>query len=319
MKFDLTTFGETMIRISVRSGWKFINSAEADIHIGGTESNVAIALARLGMKAAWLSRLTDNYLGRRIEADVSRHGVDTSALIWTDKDRVGAYFMEFAVPPRQTTVLYDRKHSAASKLAPEDIDWKYLLDTRIIHLTGITPALSASCRRAVAEAVKKARARKIPISFDVNYRSKLWGPRAAEKALSPLLPDCTLAIMTLDDAATVFGIEGEPEKVAVDVHERFRPRVAVITAGMKGGFAYDGKLLLREPAYSKRGIIDRVGAGDAFAAGLIFGFLRDDLQLGLRYGIATSVMKMGMHGDVFWFTRDEVEQVIKTRGGDVRR
>jgi 2-dehydro-3-deoxygluconokinase len=319
MKFDMTTFGETMIRISVRAGKKFINSTEADIHIGGAESNAAITLARLGMKAAWISRLSDNYLGKRIEADVARHGVDTSEVIWTDKDRVGTYFMEFAVPPRAITALYDRAHSAASKLRPEDINWDYLLNTRVLHLSGITPALSKSCHRAAVEAVKQARARKVPISFDINYRSKLWSPKAAAKAIAPLIPDCTLAIMNVDEAAAVLGVKGEPDKVAVEVYDRYHPKVAVITAGLAGSFAWDGKTLLHEPAYPNREIIDRVGAGDAFAGGLIYGYLHNDLQLGLRFGIATSVMKLGMHGDTFWFTKEEVEQVIRSRGGDVER
>jgi 2-dehydro-3-deoxygluconokinase len=319
MKFDMTTFGETMIRISVRPGSKFINTAEADMHIGGAESNAAITLSRLGMKTAWVSRLTRNDLGRKIEGDISRHGVDTSGVVWTDEDRIGLYFMEFAVPPRAIAALYDRKNSAASKLTPEKIDWKFLLNTRMLHLTGITPALSPGCRRASIEAVKKAKAKKVPICFDVNYRAKLWGPKAAARTIAPLLPDCTLAMMNAEEAATVFGIKGEPEKVAVDVYERFRPKVAVITAGLKGAFAWDGKKLLHEPAYPNRGIIDRVGAGDAFAAGLIFGFLQGDLQMGLRYGIATSVMKLGLRGDVFWFTKEEVDEVIRTRGGDVNR
>jgi len=319
MKLDMTTFGEAMLRISVRAGDKFINSTGADLHVGGAESNAAITLSRLGMKTGWVSRLTDNYLGRRIEADVSRHGVDTSEVVWTDKDRVGTCFMEFAVPPRAITALYDRANSAASRLKPEDINWDYLLNTRILHLSGITPALSKSCHRAVVEAVRNARARKVPISFDVNYRSKLWSPKAAAKAIGPLMPDCTLAIMNAEEAGTVLGVKGEPDNVAVEVYDRFHPQIVVITAGLKGSFAWDGKRLLHEPAYQNRGIIDRVGAGDAFAGGLLYGYLHDDLQLGMRFGIATSVMKMGLHGDTFWFTKEEVERVIRSRGGDIER
>ena len=319
MKFDMTTFGETMIRVSVRSGAKFINSPEADINVGGAESNAAVALARLGMKTAWTSILTDNHLGRRIEGDISAHGVDTSAVVWTSKDRVGTYFVEFAAPPRAATVLYDRKGSAASKLGPADIDWKYLLNTRILHLTGITPALSASCKRAVTEAVEKARARKIPVAFDVNYRAKLWSPKVAAKTLAPLLPKCALVVLSITEAARIFGLEGEPEELAKAVYERFRPGAVIITTGLKGAFAWDGKTLFHEPAYKIREVVDRVGAGDAFAAGLIFGYLQGDLQLGLRYGVATSAMKLGMRGDLFWATKDEVDHVIQTRGGDVER
>jgi len=319
MKFDMTTFGETMIRISVRPGQTFANSTEADIHVGGAESNAAVTLSRLGMKTAWISRLTDNWLGRRIEADISRHGVNTSGIIWTNADRVGTYFIEFATPPRATTALYDRRRSAASKLKPEDLDWDFLLNARILHLTGITPALSPSCRRAVVEAIKRAKAKGIPISFDVNYRSKLWKPGAAAKVIAPLLRDCTIAIMTREDAATLFKIEGDPEKTVAEIRKQLGPEIAVLTMGGEGGVVWNGKTLLRERGYPLREVIDRVGAGDAFSAGLIFGYLKKDLMLGLKYGIATSAMKLGMRGDLFWSDRAEVDQVIRSRGGDVQR
>lgn len=319
MKFDMTTFGETMIRISVRPGKSLENATETDFYTGGTESNTAVALARLGMKTAWVSRLTDNPLGRRIEADVSRHGVDTGGIIWTTKDRVGTYYVEFATPPRATSAFYDRKRSAISRIKPEEVDWAFLLNTRIIHLTGITPALSASCRRAVAEAIKKARREKIPVSFDVNYRAKLWSPETAATTIGPMLKDCTIAIMTRDDAATVFKLTGEPEDVVKEIRARFKPEISVLTLGGEGGLVWDGKTLLFEPGYPLRGVIDRLGAGDAFAAGMIYGFLKKDLMLGLRFGIATSAMKLGMRGDNFWSSLAEVEEVIRTKGGDVRR
>jgi 2-dehydro-3-deoxygluconokinase len=319
MKFDMTTFGETMIRISVRPGRILENTTKTDFYTGGTESNTALALARLGMKTAWVSRLTDNPLGRRIEADVSRHGVDTSGVIWTDKDRIGTYFVEFATPPRFTSALYDRRRSAISRIKLEEIDWKFLLNTRIIHLTGITPALSPGCRRAVAEAIKRARARKIPVSFDVNYRAKLWKPEAAAKAIAPLLSDCTIAIMTRDDAERLFKLKGEPEKIVKEIRERYRPEISVLTMAGEGGLVWDGKKLLFEPGYPLRGVIDRLGAGDAFSAGMIYGFLKNDLMLGLKFGIATSAMKLGMRSDNFWSSLSEVEEVIRSRGGDVRR
>ena len=319
MKFDMTTFGETMIRISVRPGQTLENTTRTDFYTGGTESNTAVALARLGMKTAWVSRLTDNPLGRRVEADVSRHGVDTSGIIWTEKDRVGTYYVEFATPPRATAAFYDRKNSAISRIKPGDIDWKFLLNTRIIHLTGITPALSASCHRAVAEAIKRARAKRIPISFDVNYRAKLWKPQAAAKVIGPMLKDCTLAIMTRDDAANVFRLTGEPENVVKEIRARFGPKIAVLTMAGEGGLVWDGRKMLFEQGYTLRGVIDRLGAGDAFSAGMIYGYLKNDLMLGLKFGIATSAMKLGMRGDNFWSSLAEVEEVIRSRGGDVRR
>lgn len=319
MKFDLITFGETMVRISACPGQGLEYATRVDLYTGGTESNTAVALARLGLKSAWVSRLPDNPLGRRIAADVSRHGVDVSGVIWTKDERAGVYFVEFATPPRSTTVTYDRKNSAVSRLTPRDLDWKFLLNTRILHLTGITPALSASCAKAVAHAIKRARAKKVSVSFDVNYRAKLWPPTSAAKTLEPLMRGVTLLVMTREDAKTVFNLSGEPEQVVRAVKKRFAPSIAVLTMGGKGALAFDGRKLLSEPGFPDVQPIDRLGAGDAFTAGLIFGFLRRDLALGLKYGIATSAMKMGMRGDYFWGSREEVEQVIRGRGGDVRR
>jgi 2-dehydro-3-deoxygluconokinase len=153
----------------------------------------------------------------------------------------------------------------------------------------------------------------------VNYRSKLWKPRAAAKTIGPLLKDCTLAIMTRDDAATVFNLRGEPEQVVREIRRRFGPEIAVLTMGGEGGLVWDGATLLFEPGYPLRGVIDRLGAGDAFSAGMIYGYLKNDLMLGLRFGIATSAMKLGMRGDYFWSSLAEVEEVIRSKGGDVRR
>ena len=319
MKFDLATFGETMIRISVRPGQTLETATSVDLYTGGTESNTAVCAARLGLRAAWVSRLPNNPLGRRIERDAARHGVDTSHVIWTNQDRAGTYYLEMATPPRAGSVTYDRKFSAVSKLKPRELDLNFLLNTRILHLTGITPALSPSCRSAVALAVKTAHQRKVPVSFDVNYRSKLWKPQTAAKTLAPLLAGSTLLVMTREDAAAVFGLNQEPEAVVREIRSRFEPKVAVLTLGGQGALAWDGKRLLQEPGLPMKEVVDRLGAGDAFTAGLIYGWLKNDLQLGLKFGIATSAMKMGMMGDYFWAGKDEVEQVIKSHGRDVRR
>lgn len=319
MKFDMTTFGETMIRISIRAGKSIANTNEAELYTGGTESNTAVALSRLGLKTAWVSRLTDNSLGRRIEADISRYGVDTSKIIWTKDDRVGSYYVEFAIPPRKISVLYDRKHTAISKLKPDELDWNFLLNTRIIHLTGITPALSSSCKDAVEEAIKRAKRANIPISFDVNYRAKLWKQEEARNTLSPLIQDISLLIMTKDDAETVFNIKGEPDSVIRKIKDLFKPEVAVLTVGAKGALCFDSKKIFSEAGFQLGEVVDRLGAGDAFTAGMIFGFLKEDLELGLKYGVAMSAMKMGMLGDYFWATKEDVEEVIKASSGDIRR
>ena len=319
MKFDVTTFGETMVRLSVRPGQNLSNTSEIDIHTGGTESNTAVALARIGMKTAWLSRLTDNPLGRRVEFDIKRHGVDTNGVIWTAEDRVGSYYVEFNTPPRSSSVIYDRKFSAVSKMTAKEIDWKFLLNTKLLHLTGITPALSTSCKAVVEEAIKKAKAKKVPVSIDVNYRAKLWKPEQAEKVLGPILREIPLLVMTKEDAEAVFNLRGDYEHVVRKMRMLFRCEVAVLTLGGKGAMAWDGRELLSEPGYPLVEVVDRLGAGDAFTAGIIYGYLKKDLALGLKYGIAMSAMKIGMRGDYWWSNKAEVDQVLKSREGGVSR
>jgi len=319
MKFDLTTLGETMIRISVRPGQTLENATEVSLHTGGAEANTAIGGARLGLKTAWVSRLTDNPLGRRVAADLGRHGVDTSAVIWTREDRVGTYYVEFATPPRSSAVTYDRRYSAIARIKPTELPWKFLLNTRILHLTGITPALSPGCRRAVELAIQKARARKVPVSFDVNYRAKLWTPKAAAKVIGPMLAKATIAIMTQEDASALFALQGDPKQVVREIRKRFQCPIAVLTMGGTGCLAWDGKRLFTESGYPLSAVVDRLGAGDVFSAGFIWGYLRKDLRLGLQFGVAASAMKLGMQGDHFWSSRAEVEQVIRSRGGDVKR
>ena len=159
----------------------------------------------------------------------------------------------------------------------------------------------------------------MPISFDVNYRAKLWKPGTAARILSPFLRQATLTVMTREDAATVFKIVGDPETVVKKIRKQLAPDIAILTMGREGALAWDGHELLYEAGRPVNEIIDRVGAGDAFAAGLIFGFLKKDLPLGLRYGMFMSSMKMGMRGDMFWGTRKDVDDAIESQTREMQR
>src|SRR5579872_1299621 len=184
--FDVITFGETMIRLSPPGHARLEATDLLECRTGGSESNTAIALARLGRRAAWWSRLPDNPLGRKIATQVARWGVDTSLILWAETGRAGVYFIEFGAPPRPHHVYYDRADSAASHLTPDMVDWAQLDGARHLHLTGITPALSAGCAATVAHAAHEARARGLTVSLDINYRRKLWTPAQAKKMLAPL-------------------------------------------------------------------------------------------------------------------------------------
>src|SRR5713101_2552415 len=175
MPYDLITFGEAMVRLSP-PGWRRLEQARSlDVQVGGAELNTAVALARLGRRAAWVSRLTDNPLGRLIANQAREAGVGTEHVLWTADDRVGLYFLEFGAAPRASSVLYDRKGAAIAGIQPGLVDWRAVFaGARWFHVTGITPALSAGAAETTREALQAARAASVRTSIDLNYRAKLW-------------------------------------------------------------------------------------------------------------------------------------------------
>ncbi|HOK79757.1 MAG TPA: sugar kinase [bacterium] len=168
---EVVTIGETMIRLSTTNYQTIEQSDTLAFSVAGSESNVAISLSRLGIKTMWISKLINNFLGRKIVQEITKHGVDTSRVIWTDTGKIGLYFIEYGSVPRTTKIIYDRKNSAINSLKPEEIEWNCLDDTRLIHLTGITPALSKNCAKLVKTAIAEAKKRRKAISFDLNYRT----------------------------------------------------------------------------------------------------------------------------------------------------
>lgn len=299
-----------MLRLSVSEGERLERAERLDVWPGGAESNVAVAVARMGFRAGWISRLPASPLGRRIERAIHAGGVDTSRVIWTDDGRVGTYFIEYAPPPRRIEVVYDRRDSAAAQMTPEEIPWEYLLDTRLLHLTGITPGLSSSCLAVMAEVCDRARRAGLTLSIDVNYRAKLWTASEAAEALLPLLRKATLVICGEADAAALFGIQGEPEDVLRELQRLAGSPLAVLTIGERGALALDGdRRLLAQPAVPAT-IVDRIGAGDAFSAGVLCGLLEGSLETGLRYGAAMGAHKLTTFGDMLCATRAEIMELL---------
>ncbi|MFN3705841.1 MAG: sugar kinase [Thermoflexales bacterium] len=166
-QYDFVTLGEAMVRLSPPGFQRIAQAQSFDFQIGGAESNVAINLAWLGFRTAWLSRMPDNLLGRRVVSLIASHGVDTSGVRFVPGERVGVYFIELATPPRPNRVIYDRAGSAASRMTAADVDFDRIARARWLHMTGITPALSASCRAMTADVLRFARERGLTVSFDV--------------------------------------------------------------------------------------------------------------------------------------------------------
>jgi 2-dehydro-3-deoxygluconokinase len=317
-RFELTTIGETMLRLSVPLGRRLADSRSLDLEIGGAESNVCVALSRLRRRCGWISRLPDQALGDAVLRSLRADGVDVAAVRQVPGERLGTYFIEYGSQPRNIQVIYDRANSAAANLQPADIDWDYLLDTRILHLTGITAALSANCYAVVAEAVRRARAAGVMLSFDVNYRSKLWDAKRAGEQLRPLIAEADLLFCKSADASLLFGCSGEPEAQMQALQQLTRAQAICCTFGERGAALLQGESFVQQPAVPVQ-IVDRIGSGDAFAAGVLDGMLDADLAQGLKRGVALAAIALSQHGDRVLTTRSELESVIGQAGGDVSR
>lgn len=318
MRFDVVTFGETMLRLSP-DGFQTLEQAETyQVRCAGTESNVAVGLARLGLRVAWFSRLVDNPLGRKVAASLRGHGVDVSHVIWTGQGRIGIAFMEIGVPPRPSEVVYDRAGSVFSQMQESDVDWSLFAQARHLHVTGITPALGPSCSACVSRAVRRARESGATLSFDVNYRRKLWKPEAAAATLGPLMAGVDVLFLTSEDAAELFGIRGEPETAVRLTAERYRSRWTVLTLGAQGAAALAGDQFALQPGYPTN-VVDRIGAGDAFVAGFLFGYFQGELRRALQLGLAMAAIKMTTPGDLTYTTLRQVEELIAGVTPSVRR
>lgn len=306
---DVVTIGETMLRLSPPPGVSLEHAAEFSVRAAGTESNVAITLCRLGTSAGWISRLVDNPLGRRVAAEIRAHGVDVSRVLWTADGRIGTYFVEPAVTPRSARVIYDRGHSAFATIDPNQVDWAYVRTARHLHLTGITPSLSPACRALAARAATEARSAGRTVSFDINYRARLWPPEDARTALQSMLEGVDVIFSTAEDARMLLDSKGPAEETCELIARRFRPRVAVVTDDVRCVCAQGGRLITRD-GYQVTAV-DRIGAGDAFAGGFIHGWLGEDsIERGLEYGMAAAALKHTYHGDVAWITLDDVRNLI---------
>src|SRR5437667_1747457 len=325
MATDVVTFGEAMIRLAPPQFRRLEQARSLDVQVGGAELNTAVAAARLGRSSAWVSRLTNNPLGRLIANHAREAGVSTEHVVWTEDDRVGLYFLEFGAAPRASSVLYDRKNAAIAGLKPGVVPWaKVFAGAKWFHVTGITPGLSASAAEVTKEALVAAKVAGLQTSVDLNYRVKLWTPEQAGKCMAELMANTDVLITTEEDIERVFGIKGKNYEEAADLTaQRFGLKVIAITVRENPlvwknswtAIAYQKGQILRTKSYEVE-IVDRLGAGDSFASGLIHGLLDGDLQKALDFGVAASALKHTIPGDFNWITRDEVESMLK--GGGLR-
>lgn len=312
--FDATTFGEIMLRLSVPSGERLeaakkLAAKKLDVYPAGAEANVATLLARLEKKVSWAGALPKNPLGRIASNHLQLAGVDLSNIIWREQGRLGTYYVEFAEPPRGIQVTYDRAYSSTTTLTAQDVNWRSLLDTRILHLTGITPPLSDSCHEIMLQALQKAKEKNIPISFDVNYRQKLWTEKQAQEILVPMIQNVEILFCSQADATRLFGCGGEMDEIAEAMLKMSRAKYVVVTFGENGAMAWDGEIWKHEPARPTK-IIDRLGAGDALAAGVLYGWLHGNIAQGLKYGVTLSALALSQLGDAVITTKAELASLV---------
>lgn len=339
--YDIVTFGEAMIRLSPPHFQRLEQTRTLDVQVGGGEYNVAVAGARLGLKTAWVSRLPDNPLGRVIANRAREHGVDTSHVVWTSEGRAGLYFLELGASPRASSVLYDRALSAISQARPGEIPWGRILQgTKVFHVSGITPALSASAAETTREALEAARAAGATVSYDLNYRKKLWPPARAREVQEPLMRLVNVLLSNEEDPKVVFGIGGDEadagfktlsaegyRSIARRLQERFGFDAVAITLRESpsvwknhwSALVYEGGRFHEDRKYELE-IVDRLGGGDSFSAGLLYGLVtRKSYEYGLKFGLAFSALKHTHPGDINWATREEVEELMKGGGARVVR
>lgn len=329
---QVITFGEVMLRLATSGFTRYSQATHLELTYGGGEANVAVSLANFGLDAAFVTRLPKNDIAERAVAELRGLGVNTS-FIARGGERMGIYFLESGASQRASKVTYDRAHSAISEIAPGMIDWPQVFEgARWFHWTGITPALSDSAAATVREACEAAKSAGLTISTDLNYRKKLWSRDKAGQVMGDLMRFVDVCIANEEDAESVFGIKGAhvesgviEHEVYVDVarqlSERFGFKQVAITLRESINASRNGwsAMLFQngEAFFSNRydiTIVDRVGGGDSFGAGLIYGSLKGmTLQESLEWAVAASALKHTIPGD---YNRVTVAEVDALAGGD---
>lgn len=341
MKKKVITFGEIMLRLATPDYLRFNQCSQFSATFGGGEANVAVSLANYGIETEFVTRLPHNDIAHACVMNLRKYGVGTSHIIYGG-ERLGIYFLETGAVARASKVVYDRAHSSVSQIEPGMIDWeKVLADAAWFHWTGITPAISEGAAAACLEAIETANRMGVPVSCDLNYRKNLWKyGKTASEVMPRLVAGCDVILGNEEDAEKVFGIhpegfdvsqtEGEVdaaafESVCTQLMQQFpRAKKVIITLrgsvnanhNTWGGVLYADGRLHQSRRYDITHIVDRVGGGDSFMGGLIYGLLTytGDDRKALDFAVAASCLKHTVYGDFNQVTADEVEKLMEGDG-----
>jgi 2-dehydro-3-deoxygluconokinase len=330
----IITFGEIMLRLAPEGYYRFTQAANLGATYGGGEANVAVSLANFGLPACFVTKLPKHDIGQAAVNKLREFGVDTSQ-ITRGGNRIGIYFLEKGASQRPSKVIYDRAHSSIAEASAADFDWNAIFEgASWFHFTGITPAISDSAAAITVEACKTAKSKGLTVSCDLNYRKNLWSREKARETMTSLMPHVDLCIANEEDAADVFDIRARNTDAASGRinHEGYR-EVAKNLADIFGfkhvaitlresisasdnnwaALLYSGGELYFSKKYAVH-IVDRVGGGDSFGAGLIYGFIQGlPPQESLEFAVAASCLKHSIEGDFNMVSADEVK---KLAGGD---
>ncbi|WP_136689950.1 bifunctional 2-dehydro-3-deoxygluconokinase/2-dehydro-3-deoxygalactonokinase [Halorhabdus amylolytica] len=309
----LTTFGESLLRLSTPVEEPIEATDAFDVYVGGAEGNVAVAAQRLGIDATWVSKLPRTPLGEKVTSTYHTHGVDT-AVAWDDDGRVGTYYLERGGQPRGSSVFYDRADSAITTATYEELPTEPIEHTDTLHVTGITPALSETLAETTERVLTTADDNGITTVFDVNYRSNLWDTETAAATLSDLLPLVDILFVARRDAATVLDFDGNDEAVVEGLRDAYDADLVVMTRGEEGALAFDGDQAVSQPVIETE-TTDAIGTGDAFVGGFLASWLDGtDLSTALAWGAATAALKRTIEGDLAVVRPEAVESIV---AGDV--
>ncbi len=334
MTKKVITFGEIMLRLAPEGYLRFIQTEQYGATYGGGEANVAVSLSNFGINAGFVTKLPKHEIGQAAINSLRRYGVDTTN-ITRGGERVGIYYLEKGASQRPSKVIYDRAASSIATATTADFDWNYIFsDVDWFHFTGITPALGDNVAAICLEACKKAKEKGITISCDLNYRNKLWTKAKAGEVMSELCQYVDVCIANEEDAGDVFGIVASDtdvttgkvnhdgyKDVAIQLKERFNFKLVAITLRESlsandnnwAGMLYDGSGFYFSKKYLMH-IVDRVGGGDSFGAGLIYSCLNNyEPQAAIEFAVASSCLKHSIEGD---FNQVSVDEVTKLAGGD---
>jgi 2-dehydro-3-deoxygluconokinase len=338
MMKKIVTLGEIMLRLSTTVGERMVQAKQLSMNYGGAEANVSVSLSQFGYDVYFVSKVPNNPFGTAVERHLKSHGVHTEYLV-KGGERLGTYYLESGVGERSAQVTYDRKYSSFSKLTKEELNWEEIFDeTSLFHVSGITLALSPNLRELTLLALKKAKEKGITTSFDFNYRASLWSQKEASEAYKPLLPFIDICFCGELDAVHFLGIERADDALSEDTRllyyykkikelyptilcmsSTFRKVLSSTTNQLQGNVFVDGELY-QSKVHHINPIVDRVGGGDAFAAGVLYGILEGiPPKQFISFATAASALKHTIHGDCNLFSAEEVLTFAANGSGKIIR